>query len=148
MTEVGKDSSELISFSRLEGTEMGQIVDKDVKGVTENSTRDESSNDNEPPRHVLDQVHDEGLSGNKSNSEPEREDILFHEFLDFRMLFKNHSSSGGVGFVVVHEMEVTEVTLEEGSSVSIWVGKLLWDAGKQGFLACILGSWHTENFLF
>lgn len=73
LAEVGEDSSELVSFSRLEGTEMGQIVDKHVKGVTENGTGDESSDDDKPPGHVLDQVHDEDLAGDKGASEPERE---------------------------------------------------------------------------
>ena len=113
MSEVGEDGSVLVGFSRLEGGVMGQIVDKDVQCVTEDSTRDESTDNDGPPRPVLNLGHNQSLDSNKCHGEVQGEGILLHQFLDFGVLFEDHSSSGGVGFVVIHEMEVTLVTLEK-----------------------------------
>lgn len=135
MSEVGEDGSVLVGFSRLEGGVMGQIVDEDVQGVTEDSSRNEGTDDDGPPGPVFNDGHDESLTKNKSDGEVQREGILLHEFLDFGVLFEDHSSSGGVGFVVVHKVEVTLVTLEEGARISIGEGKLIGDIGKHTLLS-------------
>jgi len=135
LSEVGEDGSVLVGFSRLEGGVMGQIVDEDVQGVTEDSAGNKGKDGDGPPREVIHEGHDESLTNNKSDGEVQREGILLHEFLDFGVLFEDHSSSGGVGFVVVHEMEVTLVTLEERAGISIREGKLIGDIGKHTLLS-------------
>jgi len=78
LTEVGEDGSELVSFSRPEGSVMGQIVDKDIQSVTEDGSRNEGSDNNEPPGHILDQIHDSELSEDESDGKIQRERIMLH----------------------------------------------------------------------
>jgi len=135
LSEVGEDGGVLVGFSRLEGGVMGQVMDKDVQGVTEDSTRDESTDDDGPPRPIFNLGHDEGLNGNKCDGEEQGEGVLLHQFLNFGMLFKDHSSSGGVRFIVIHEVEVTLITLEKRSGISIGVRKLIGNIGKHTLLS-------------
>jgi len=44
-------------------------------------------------------------------------------------------------FIVIHEVEVTLVTLEEGAGVSIWERKLIRDICKHTFLSSVVRDW-------
>jgi hypothetical protein len=48
-------------------------------------------------------------------------------------------------FIMLHEVEVTKITLEVGTRVCVRVGKLVRDAGKEGFdlRGGFLGFRHT-----
>jgi len=53
-------------------------MDEDIQSVTEDGSRNEGGNDNEPPGHILNQIHDKGLASNEGDGKVQREGIMLH----------------------------------------------------------------------
>lgn len=89
---------------------VSQIVDEDKQSMADSSSNKISNEPKLPCGEIVNEVNDCDLKSNEESSEVKGIRIMFHKLLDFRVFIKNQLSSGCMGFVVVHEMELAGVT--------------------------------------
>jgi len=63
LSKISKDGSELVSLTGLESSEMGEVVDQNEEGMSDNTTDEVSNYQNCPPWEISNQIADSNLKG-------------------------------------------------------------------------------------